>query len=261
MKLLNPAVMAGSVIVAAHPDDEAVGLGAHLADITDLAAILHVTDGAPRAGDDIRNAGCETWQQYAALRRREFENALAVSGASSHFNVSLRCPDQQASFRIAQLATTLAGLFERLRPAVVFTHPYEGGHPDHDATAAAVRAARRLLDDRFTVVEFASYHARGAEMECERFLENHGAAVIDRPLTGEQRERKRAVFRCYCSQQHVLNRFPLQHEPVRAAPEYDFTRPPHEGALLYERCDWGITGAEWCRLAAQAFRELGLTCP
>ena len=262
-----------TVIVAAHPDDEVIGIGARFAEIGRIVAMVHVTDGAPRSGDDFRNAGCETWQQYAALRRTEFENALAASGVRSENNICLWYPEQQVSFTIEEVARELARIFERLRPEVVFTHPYEGGHPDHDAVAAAVHGAKCLLESRvtfaeaesapcrFTLVEFASYHAGPAGFEGECFLENGPPTVLDVPLTMEERARKRGILECYTSQQRTLSQFPLQREPIRQAPEYDFTRPPHQGTLFYEQFDWGITGAEWRILAAKAFQSLNIETP
>lgn len=250
-------VSARSAIVAAHPDDEAIGLGAHLRDLRRLASIVHLTDGAPRDGADARKAGCASWEDYAALRRREFETALGVSEAQCRRNVCLGCPDQQASLHIAELATALARLFRQLRPTVVYTHAYEGGHPDHDAAAAAVRAARSLCGDAFAILEFASYHAGEEGFECERFLD-HTAAVDPRPLSEEQRERKQKIFECYASQRHVLGQFPLSQEPIRTAPEYDFSRPPHEGVLFYEQFGFGMDSGEWRALAHLAFRQLGV---
>ena len=53
-----------------------------------------------------------------------------------------RMPD-----RLEDLVDRCAGLIGALRPAVVITHAYEGGHPDHDTLALAVRlACRRQLD-------------------------------------------------------------------------------------------------------------------
>jgi N-acetylglucosamine malate deacetylase 2 len=250
---------ARSVIVAAHPDDEAIGLGAHLRDLRHLLSIVHLTDGAPRDGVDAGKAGCSHWKEYAALRRREFEQALAAAETKCRRNLCLGCADQEASFRIADLAGALSRLFRQLRPAVVYTHPYEGGHPDHDAAAAAVHAARRLCGDSFTIMEFASYHAGQAGLECERFLQDE-AAGDPRPLSPEQRERKQKIFQCYASQHRILEQFPLQQEPVRPAPEYDFTRPPHPGTLFYEQF-FGMDSGEWRALAHQAFRQLGFTLP
>ena len=252
--------MARSIVVAAHPDDEAIGLGAHLRDLRHLLSIVHLTDGAPRDGLDAAKAGCPGWKEYAALRRREFEQALAAAEARCRRNFCLECADQDASFRIADLANALSRLFRELRPAVVYTHPYEGGHPDHDAAAAAVYAARRLCDDSFTILEFSSYHAGEAGLESECFLPNQGTDE-PRPLSAEQRERKRSIFECYASQRSVLEQFPLEQEPVRAAPEYDFARPPHLGTLFYEQLESGMDSAEWRALAHLAFRQLGITLP
>jgi|SRR5581483_7083190 len=249
---------APAVIVAAHPDDEAIGLGARLGEMQGLAAIIHMTDGAPRSGGDVRNAGCGRWQEYAKLRRREFERALEVSGAHTRRGVCLWCADQEATIRIPELVKALARILESLRPPVVFTHPYEGGHPDHDTTAAAVYAAKRISGLDFSIFEYASYHASPIGMASECFLKNSAEEVWDQPLTAEQRERKRKIFECYGSQRHVLRQFPLLREPVRVAPEYDFARPPHEGDLFYEQFEWGMTGNRWRALVRAAFRDLGI---
>jgi LmbE family N-acetylglucosaminyl deacetylase len=246
-------------IVAAHPDDEILGLGLLLSDLQPQCAIVHVTDGAPRAGDDVRNAGCATWQEYAALRRRELQQALATAGVPESKTVCLDCPDQQAIYRVADHATRLAAFIDELRPSAVFTHAYEGGHPDHDATAAAVHAAFCLLKRPCALTEFAGYHAGAAGMECECFLPN-GPEVRSRPLTPGENRRKREMLNSFASQSRVLAQFPLRNEPLRLAPKYDFARPPHEGRVYYDNFDWGVHSAEWRELAQSAFRDLGIPC-
>jgi LmbE family N-acetylglucosaminyl deacetylase len=249
------------LIIAAHPDDEIIGMGLFLSLVRCPCVIVHVTDGAPRSGGDARAAGCETWREYAALRRREFQRAIAFAGISPAATLSLRCPDQQATWRIADHAKRLAGLFERDRPPIVFTHPYEGGHPDHDATAAAVHGAARLSRRKPKLFEFAAYHARAgaAGMECERFLGDVPFAA-QRPLTEKESTWKRDVLNQFESQARTLAQFPLQCEPLRAAPQYDFSQPPHPGRLYYEYFDWGSDGQQWRTLACQAFSDLGTSC-
>jgi N-acetylglucosamine malate deacetylase 2 len=246
-------------IVAAHPDDEMIGLGALLPRFEHGLAIIHVTDGAPRSGCDARNAGCATWQEYAALRRCEFQRALAAAGASDAATLSLDCPDQQAAFRIADHGKRLAEMFQRLRPSMVFTHAYEGGHPDHDATAAAVHAAISLLNTPISMIEFAGYHAGANGFESECFF-GDPVDVPRRPLTGPERQWKRELLNRYASQAAVLAQFPLQYEPMRLAPQYDFGRPPHSGTLYYERFDWGVKCVEWLALARRAFHHLDMPC-
>lgn len=56
----------------------------------------------------------------------------------------------------------------------------------------------------------------------------------------------------------MLSAFSLDAEFFRRAPAYDFTALPNQGLLLYERHPWGMTGARWTALAADALRALGL---
>jgi N-acetylglucosamine malate deacetylase 2 len=244
-----------AVIVAAHPDDEVIGMGSLLPRFADLRAIIHVTDGAPRRGNDIAQAGVGTWQEYAAKRRREFQSALAELGIPSVRQICLWCPDQEASFRMAEIGQQLCEAFAELQPHFVFTHAYEGGHPDHDATAVSVHRAAQLLRStpipEPAILEFASYHAGTNGIETGCFLPHLNTETIPRQLSEGEKIEKRKLFNCYESQQNVLQYFSLDNEPLRVAPEYDFTKPPHEGTLFYERFDWGLTGQQWRRLATE----------
>lgn len=69
----------GVAVIAAHPDDEIIGVGAHLA-LWKGVRILYVTDGAPRDMRDAVAAGCVEREAYAGRRRRESRVALAMVG-------------------------------------------------------------------------------------------------------------------------------------------------------------------------------------
>jgi N-acetylglucosamine malate deacetylase 2 len=259
-------------IVVAHPDDEVLGLGTLLPHLKNVRAIVHVTDGAPRRGPDVANAGVSSWQEYAALRRRELQAAMQAAGVHGARLICLECPDQEASFRIPQLSRRLARLFRQVHTRVVFTHPYEGGHPDHDACAAAVRLACLLMPCGRVpqILEFTSYHmAPDGALEAERFLTSVAAgkrqrtmvrppAVWRRVLNDTQRQTKRDLVSCYPSQRAVLSQFPTCQEPIRMAPDYDFTKPPHRGKLYYENFNWGMTAPRWRRLARRAMSASAL---
>jgi N-acetylglucosamine malate deacetylase 2 len=249
------------MLVAAHPDDETAGAGGILPRLRDLV-IVHVTDGAPRNMADARRAGYDDRGDYARARRQELLNALELAGIGQERTRNIGIADQEASPEMTAIASRLAKLLREVRPSAILTHPYEGGHPDHDATAFAVHAACLLSPQPPHVYEFTSYHAAdGAEnsaaFEFGRFLpgEDRGEAVT---LTEADRERKIRMLDCFATQADILRRFPVDIERFRPAPLYDFTQPPHPGRLLYENFDWGMTGEHWRTLAAQARQSLGI---
>ncbi len=244
------------VLVAAHPDDETIGAGGLLPRLRDVV-IVHVTDGAPRDLRDARAAGFEFREDYAQARRLELLNALELAGIGREQTRALNVPDQEASLDLAGLAQRVAEILAEERPGAVLTHPYEGGHPDHDATAFAVHAACAGLPAAPDIYEFTSYHARNGAMAMGEFLmsQEPGAAI---QLSNEDRERKRRMVDCFATQREVLRNFPIDIERFRAAPAYDFTQAPHAGKLFYENFPWGMTGEKWRRLAAEALQRLGM---
>ena len=232
------------VIVAAHPDDETIGIGGQLSSFRDVY-LIHTTDGAPRCRPD--------WKAYAQTRRQELIEAMRIAGIPEDRCLEAGIPDQQASKHLIELTCHLSRVFERLRPSRIFTHPYEGGHPDHDATAFAVHHAATT-----EIWEFSSYHRnlQTAEIETACFLQSEKPAQIC-TLSPLQIEQKQKMLACFSSQRDTLQWFSVDRECTRPAPEYDFTEPPHAEPLFYDSYDWGTTGAEWLRLARQAESRIG----
>lgn len=246
------------LVVAAHPYDETAGAGGLLPQLR-RATVITVTDGAPRYKSNAERAGCASRKEYARLRREELLGALALAGISPDRTRPLNLVDQEASLEMAYLTMRLADVMRELRPAAVLTHPYEGGHPDHDATAFAVHAACARVPSPPVVLEFASYHAAagdGPALELGKFLPDseEGETVA---LSEDERARKSEMIRCFGSQLELLRNWPLDVERFREAPVYDFTRAPHPGRLFYENFDWGVTGKRWRLLAEEALRTLG----
>jgi len=132
------------IVVVAHPDDETIALGGQLGRMRGIR-IIHVTDGAPFDMADALACGFSTREDYANARRRELEEAMALAGVGPDRLLSLGLPDQTAPRNLAAAARRLSEMFGGGGVRTVLTHCYEGGHPDHDATAFAVRAACRLL--------------------------------------------------------------------------------------------------------------------
>lgn len=250
----------GSVlVVVAHPDDEVIGAGAWLKNREQIS-FVHVTDGAPHNMKDARENGFKTRQDYARARRKEFRAALNLLNIAPCRECVLPFTDQEASLHLCELASMLQALMVELSPEVVLTLPYEGGHPDHDATAWGVATARdRVREENGAcplVVEMTSYHNGTYGMLAGEFLPDDSATPIYHYLTPEQCAFKRRLYGCYGTQQRTLRWFPIEVEAFRIAPRYDFSRSPHEGKLFYEQYKWGMTSARWCALASQASNNL-----
>ncbi|MCC6558254.1 MAG: PIG-L family deacetylase [Polyangiaceae bacterium] len=268
----------GVVVVAAHPDDETVGAGGILPHLPGCF-LVHLTDGAPRdpglrgeGFDGARGGGrrqatrspeCppDDRAAYAGARREELSRALALAGVRRGRAVGLGAIDQEAPMEIARLAREVEAALEERLAAVVITHPYEGGHPDHDAAAVIVRAAverlRRRRGRAPAIVEMTSYHAGERGLVTGAFLRG-AEEVITVRLGAADAERKRRMLACFATQRRVLAAFEVGVERFRLAPRYDFGRAPHEGPLHYERLGWPMSGARFRELAGEALRALGL---
>lgn len=223
-----------SAVVVAHGDDETLGCGALLGRLGRLPLVV-VTDGAPRSSDGVADTPV----------------------------VELGVPGEEATLELASIARALATLLARLGIGTVLTHAYEGGHPDRDATAFAVHAARRLIarrggGGRAPVIVEMPYCRLGPDGTVTRGFADAGDEPVVLLLSPGERRRKTALMMARRAPQSALAAFATEHETFRRAPDYDFTVLPNGRRLLYERHNWGMTGARWREAACQALRELGL---
>ncbi len=258
------------LVVLAHPDDEVLALGARLERLAE-SRILTLTDGAPRDGADARRHGFPSLAAYRAGREAELVAALAHAGLPA----SLAAPfpsipavaDQEASRNLVRLTRGIGAVLATFAPEVVLTHPYEGGHPDHDACAFAVHTALYLRTGMLEthppaplLIEAPFYHADGhGGMRTGAFLDRPGAErwpAVTFTLSPEEQANKQARLACFPSQAETLCQFGRERELFRIAPRYCFTQPPHDGRLFYEFFSWGMTGERFRDLANEAQHQL-----
>jgi LmbE family N-acetylglucosaminyl deacetylase len=248
------------LICVAHPDDEAVGAGARLARYRNGWLVV-ATDGAPRNRADAHANGFRARVDYANARRAELFAALRLVGFPAKRVLLLGYVDQDLSQHMVSCARRIAELMRALEPEAVLTHPYEGGHPDHDAMALAVSAAtsqvRASCGEAPPTIEMSYYHRGANGMIAGDFLPHAGCENVTRLLDESERRFKRRLYDCYLTQARNLAGVAHDVERFRIAPEYDFRSPPHAGSLHYEHFDWGMRGQRWRMLAAAALEEMG----
>ncbi len=252
--------MPPAMVVMAHPDDETIALGARMGRFQE-AHFVHVTDGAPRNEQDSRAHGFQSLDEYRKARVQELEAMFTQAGLQRVSRSSLNFPDQEASLNLVELTSLLAQHIAHHRPEIIFTHPYEGGHPDHDACAFAVHHAvalnRASGGARPLILEAPFYHAGPNGFEPGTFLRSDGSMPeIFYELSDIEKERKHRLIACFASQRETLNGFHDSTERFRIAPIYDFEEPPHGGKVLYEHYPWGMDSERFCQLVIQAEAEL-----
>jgi len=136
----DPLGWPSAVIVAAHPDDETLGVGGTMAMLAAVGArlrLIAVTDG------EASHPGADP-EAIARVRTAESAAARHVLGLQDIEVIRLRFPDTGLSDREDQLAGRLRDLCAGFALCLA---PWEGdAHADHEAAGrAARRAARPVL--------------------------------------------------------------------------------------------------------------------
>lgn len=254
---LNPILKCA--VIVAHPSDEVVGAGCLISKLVDVS-ILHVTDGAPCDMEYARIAGFDDREDYAAVRKHECISALAIANVPADRIVDLQLTDQCALNYLADLSKRITSFIQESGADIVVTHPYEGGHPDHDATAFATHAALRLLKDNGlrppALFEMALHPGKDGKAKVPEFLPGHESETTTLLLDERATALKQRMFECFQSQRESLSVSPFGPEKFRQPEDYDFTVPPNGGSLYYETFDWAPSWDEWQSRAQQALADL-----
>lgn len=231
-------------VVVAHQDDEAIGFSGVVHRFP-RALVVHVTDGAPADAREWKH--CSSREEYAAVRARE---AAASLDAANHAGVriALGICDSQVLWHLRQLLKRLADLFSQHEIRFVFTHAFEGGHPDHDATAFAVKTA--AVCSGATVVE-APFYRQGEAGSVWQCFEPRTDCLEHEVLLAPQQQRIKArMLAAHASQAVACAKASKTIERFRVAPPHDYLRLPTRISRNYARS--GIDAALWKSLLESA---------
>jgi LmbE family N-acetylglucosaminyl deacetylase len=181
----------GLVVVAPHPDDETLGLGATTAQLVASGVdvqVVSVSDGGAAGATLTDRTRLETTRRY------ELRRATGVLGTPPPLSLGL--PDGQLADHEDRLAELLVEILEAAAPGTWCAATWRGdGHPDHEAVgrAAAEACARTgvaLLEYPVWMWHWASPADSAVPWDRARSVRVSGWAL----------DRKRHAAQCFRSQ-------------------------------------------------------------
>lgn len=208
------ALVAGTVtgrhlLVIAHPDDETISASAFMASGAEIH-VLQLTTGVPPN---------ELTPEKLVTREAERRAAYVAAGWPASWT-TLGLTGRSAIDNLAAVRDAVAQHAQGAE--AIWTHPYEGGHLDHDSAAWAVQHAAGTLPR----LEFASYHWTPAGDRFGVFYPSN-TTTVKIALSPSIWAQKRAALAAYQSQGNILRKFKTpQDEWYRVAPIYDFSHAP-----------------------------------
>ena len=236
-----------------------MGAGCLISKLVDVT-ILHITDGAPGDMHDAEAAGFKERSDYAEARKQECLAALAIANVPEDRVVDFAVTDHCAANCLADLTKKIIMFLQQSAADIVVTHPYEGGHPDHDATAFATHAALRLMKENGfrppALFEMALHPSQDFRARLPEFLPGAERETTTLLLDKRAEDLKQRMFACLATQRESLGLSPVGPERFRQPTDYDFSVPPQNGKLHYENFDWALRSDEWQSLACKALAEL-----
>ena len=226
------------LIFGAHQDDLEIAVGGlihRLISSGEKVKVVCTTNGAPTNPIYYPRFGISDSLNYSNMRVRESLKAHSFLGLSKNDSIFLNFSDQALAENIFEGVETISSILSDVKPGIIITPAYEGGHPDHDATRFIVEKAIKktgLYSDNW---EYTEYNRFNQKINLFDFLEGDFEDIF---LTRDEQSIKLKAFNSFQSQMKYIQPFLssqiMVREQLRKWRKEDFSSFPHERPLHYE---------------------------
>ena len=157
LPLTDLGVIGSALVVAPHPDDESLGCGGTIAQLSTQGYAIHVlfvSDGT------MSHPNSPTYppERLRELRESEAIEAIQILGLSADDGTFMRCRDRQVPGAnepgFQEAVDFVARLIDRLQPSTLFVPWRRDPHPDHRASWQIVWEAVRQSGVSPRVLEY-----------------------------------------------------------------------------------------------------------
>jgi LmbE family N-acetylglucosaminyl deacetylase len=232
------------LLLIPHPDDEVVGCfkAIGLAGALDAKIFgFYLTTGIP-SRDRLWS-----WQRggYGHRLKRRQKEALLVAKLLGIESVCFNeIPSRKLKSFLKPTRDALIHTIRRLGIDLLWVPAYEGAHQDHDTA----NFLANTLTEYAPIWEFSEYNFFNRTVRSQNFFSLNGTEKIIALDRLEQRAKRQAIG-LYPSERGNLRHISTYQEMFRPLIAYDYTRPPHDEKLFYQRFQWipGHPRIDYCQ--------------
>lgn len=166
---------------------------------------------------------------YARLRIKE----TMIAQSELHIDINnqffMNLPDQDVVSN-PYIIDKLFMIIRRIKPDFILIPPWEGAHPDHDATHLFLKIVTNNLGfDKNKIIEYGSYNNFGGEFSIQEFVPYNNYEGEKFIPTPNQQIRWRNIMKIFKSQLNQQKDYipKSRFENFRILPDYDYSKLPY----------------------------------
>ncbi len=176
------------------------------------------------------------------VREKESRNCMKFIGVPQDHLFFLGYHDMGTLANLAVIYRDLLNIANEIKPDILFTSAYEGGHIDHDVTSLLGSLLSEAIPGTLHY-EFSLYNVYKGKYRVAEFIPREDVRTEFVPLDDELIDIKLESLRLFPSQAALLNMLMAstnkkalkkKGEPYRLAPKYDYLERPVNEPLGYE---------------------------